>query len=246
MSFVTHLYDLKLKHMDKTITEKFAELEIPGGIGDLSSIEARLAALENPVSILSFTIISPVNPLEVGEELTNIGFSWEIENFAMADSARVIDVTGEETLYAITTETGSTSQPISMSKTIPSTNSFRLDVFIGGNTIPSTVRTVSWRYPTYYGNGGATIDADGIKELATKSLRSSAIGNYEIADELGYKWIVLPKSLTQPTDFRESGFPVAMQSPIEVTMVNDYGVSIVMNAYRTTNSFSDPITIESV
>lgn len=249
MAYVSHFSDIRLDGEEKTVKQLLAELKAGGGSGvDLGDIETRLAALENPVSISAFTITSPSGALEVGAALTSVGFSWNVSNFAQASSAKIRDVTGSSDLYTVTTASGTRAQAANITRNTPGSNGFRLEVVAGGSTITSTTRNVEWRWASYYGNGGATLDATGLKELSTKLLRSSTIGNYSIEDGSGYKWIAIVKSLTQPSSFKDAntGFAVTMQSPIEVTIENDEGVEVVMNAYRTTNSFSGAITIEAI
>lgn len=232
-----------------SVKADIANLIENGGAGaGLTELTARVDALENPVSISSFTITSPTEALEVGAELTSVSFGWSVANFDSADSANIRDVSANTNIQAISEASGTHTEAVSVTKSAPGTQSYRLDVVAGARTISSTTRTIEWRYASYYGNGGETIDAAGVKALATKILRSSLTGNYTISDATGYKWIVIPKSLTQPSSFKDAGtgFAVAMQAPIDVEITNDEGVSVTMSAYRTTNSFGGAITIEAV
>lgn len=249
MAYVSHFSDIRLDGEEKTVKQLLAELKAGGGSGvDLGDIETRLAALENPVSISAFSITSPSGALEVGAALTSVGFSWNVSNFAQASSAKIRDVTGSADLSTVTTASGTTTRSVNITKTTPTTHGFRLEVVAGGSTITSTTRNVEWRWASYYGNSASsTLNEAGVKAL-TKSLRSSTIGNYAISSASGYKVVAVPKSMTQPSGFKDSatGLAVAMQSPVEVTIVNDEGVSVVMNVYVSTNSFSNAITIEAV
>lgn len=213
-----------------------------GGSVDLTELTARVDALENPVSISAFTITNPTTALEVGATLASLGISWAINN---ATTGNVRDITNSVDIHTINTSSGTaTITGLSITKSTPLSNSFQLQV----GSVNSTTRTVSWQWAMYYGNSAnTTLTAEQAKAL-TKQLRSSAVGNYAIADATGYKHILIPKSITQPSGFKDSGtgFAVAMQAAVEVTITNDQGVEVVMNDYRTTNSFGGAITIEAV
>lgn len=223
------------------------------GGGDLTQVEADIAALQSavfPVAISSFTISgsTPTSPLEVGRVLTEVDFAWSISQFEKATSAKIVDVTGSADLYTVTAASGTRAQAVNITRNTPGSNGFRLQVVAGGSTINSSTRNIEWQWAVYYGNSiSSTLNAAGVKAL-TKALRSSSIGNYTISGASGYKVVAIPKSMTQPSGFKDSatGFAVAMQAPVEVTIVNDEGVSVVMNVYVSTNSFSNAITIEAV
>lgn len=244
MSFVTHLYDLKLKHMDKTITEKFAELEGLSGIGDLSSIQTQINALINPVDA-SFNITTPAGNVEVGTILSSVVFSYSIANFNNIKSAQIYNVTGSELIATLVAESGNVTKSITLQRTSPGTYTFRLDIVDANDKEITIQRSINWYWATYSGNSSSpNLNAAEIKAL-TKTLKSSYSGNYTIANSTGYKYIAYPKPLGLVSSFKDSvtGFVVGMEEPIETTIVNDEGITVVMYVYRTTQILSGAITI---
>lgn len=235
----------ELKALVDELEESKAAIANLGG-ADLTEVDARLDVLENPVSISSFSITNPVNPIEVGATLASVAFSWGITNYEYATSAKIRDISANVDIETLTAGTGTHTETVDLVNTVPTTQNYRLDVVVGGKIISSAVRSVNWYWATYHGNGGDSIDEAGVKAL-TKTLKSGTTGNFSIADAMGYKWIIVEKNLSQPTSFKDSatGFAVAMQSPIEITITNDQGITEVMFAYRTTNSFGGAITIQA-
>ena len=225
-----------------------------GGDGepaDLTALTARVAALEdaaNPVAITSFTISDPSGAVEVGKKLTSVSFAWDIFQFAKATSAKIVDVTGSADLYTVTLASGTKAQLVNITKNTAGNNGFRLQVVAGGSTINSSTRNVSWQYATYFGIGSDTIDAAGVKALATKALKSGTAGIYEFGASEGHKWICVEKNLPQPTTFKDAntGFAFPFNEPVEVTITNDEGVEVDMYCYRSVNSMSAAVSIQLV
>ena len=222
-----------------------------GGGGDLAELTSRLteltsrvSALENPVAINSFTIVNPNAPREVGQTLSRVTFSWEIENYS-GTGAKLQDITSNLKLVDITSATKTHSQAVDVTKNTPGTQSYQLQITVGTKTINSTTRSINWYYPLFY---GSSTKASGLTEAEieafTKNLKANAEGTYSFsAVEDSYKWIFVHESFN-PTSFKSGGSDMPMQSPITITITNEFGVSINLKGYRTTNSTSSAIDLD--
>ena len=131
------------------------------------------------------------------------------------------------------------------------------DINIGGDIIKSSAETntwkisaqntrgqsisrnfnVNWRWRTYYGTSSQeTLTESEIKSLISTSLDANFTGNKSVAGG-GYKYFAYPTDFGLKTNFQDvtSGFAVAMNPALTVTLVNDFGISTDYYVHRTTN-----------
>lgn len=220
--------------------------EIPGGGGNLAELISRVEALENPVSIKSFSISesTPSSPVEVGREITQLKFIWQIENFEYVTSAKIRNTSDNVDVHTVTSANSNATKTVSLSRNTPGTKAFQLQLVAGARNINSSSVNVEWRYPVFYGSSSKAsgLTESEIKEF-TKTLKSNASGTYSFsAVSNSYKWLFFPESFS-PTSFKSGGFDVPMQSPVTITITNDYGVSITLKGYRVTAQTSGSLDL---
>jgi len=231
----------------KTLKAAIANLEEAGGGGGVTEAQVKtiMAPLVNPVTA-GLTITAPAGSLEVGEALTSVGFSWTIGNHGSAKSAKIRDTSANADIETLTlAASGTHTETVNITKSTPSTQKYRLDVIDNlDRIISSTVRTINWYYPVFH---GSSAKASGLTEAEieafAKTLKASAAGTYNYGAVANtYKWLFVPESFT-PTSFKSGGFDMPMQSPITITITNEFGVSLSLKGYRTTNSTSGAIDL---
>lgn len=239
----------RLKFNDKKVikdieTNKAAIANFDDDEGaDLTEVNSRLSALENPLTINSFIITNPTVAQEVGKTLNSVTFSWDIENYS-GNGAKLQDITSNFKLVDITSATKTHSQAVDVTKNTPGTQSYQLQITVGTKTINSITRSINWYYPVFYGSSSK---ASGLTETEieafTKSLKVNASGTYNYAAVANtYKWLFVHESFN-PSSFKAGGFDMPMQSPITITVTNEFGVSLNLKGYRTTNSTSGAIDL---
>jgi hypothetical protein len=238
----------KIKDTYSLITGGFASVDadVAALASSVGVVSTSLAPLVNPVTIPTFTI-NPVGPLEVGDTLTQVAFTWAIEHIANAASAKIVDASASQEVVSVSSENGSHTQTgLSITKSVTGNQSYQLQALDKNNkAINSVVRTIEWYYATYCGSSAATsLDATSVKTLATKALKSGKNGNYTCPAG-NYKYIAYPKSWGTST-FKDynTGLGFDMQAPVEVAITNDKGVSVVMYVYRSTNKLTSETIIQ--
>ncbi len=106
--------------------------------------------------------------------------------------------------------------------------------------------TLSWKPMIFYGeNVIVTIDEVTAKTLRVQNLATSFVGSYSF-NTGGYKYILFPKSFGTPTNFKDpsTNLDVAMEEIVqELSITNDFGVTLDYYAYRTKNVLGGAITI---
>jgi hypothetical protein len=239
--------------LDEINEVKAAIANLGGGTGGVDEAAVRAIVIETTAPLVNevtagLTITSPSGSLEVGAELTSVSFSWTIGNHESAKSARIADVNNSYSSVEVVAvaASGTHTETVSITKTEPGTQSYRFDVTDKlDRVVTSPIRTINWYYATYCGSSASTsLDAAGVKALATKALKSAKNGNYTCPAG-NYKYIAYPKSWGTST-FKDyaTGLGFDMQAPATVTITNDEGVSVEMYVYRSTNKLASETTIQ--
>ena len=106
--------------------------------------------------------------------------------------------------------------------------------------------SISWAWRIYYGESEDTsLDTEiEIEALRASLLASSASRTYSFLGG-GYKWLAYPTAMGLKTTFTDpaTGFPVAMEVPITVSLTNQYGVATNYYVHRTYNTLASDIQI---
>lgn len=228
-------------------------LEETGGGGGLTTgqvetiVDGKMGALVNPVTA-TLNMTTPASPyaVEVGGSVTPV-LPWAIGNSSNAKSAKIVETTNSNATVATLTVAASGTHTFgsALSSNSVAAKSYRLDVTDKlDRVINSTVRTINWYYPVF---SGSSTKASGLTETEieafTKSLKANASGTYSFsAVANSYKWIFVHESFS-PTSFKSGGFDMPMQSPITITITNEFGVSLNLKGYRTTNATSGALDI---
>jgi hypothetical protein len=203
----------------------------------------------------SFSISGQSTPIEVGAEIAiNRTFLWGTSNSANVtpSSIDLIDVTGGGVTIAsglINDGTEATSYPAApITKTTPTTHSFRID---GENTQAGTFSgtfTVTWQWKKFYGASvtvGPLIETE-IEGLNDKVLSSTFVGTY-IFSGGGYKYLCYPASLGEASSFKDES------TNLDVPFIASYTVNVTNHTanpqttsyrvHRTTNIIGSAINI---
>lgn len=171
---------------------------------------------------------------EDGNVQTN---SIDIEN--VSDSVTLATGTANDNTETVTF-------PSPVTRTTSGSKTFRIT---GTNTQASDFTrnlSINWRFRVYYGESVSTsLNEAGIEALRASLLASGASRTYAMLGG-GYKYLCWPSSFSQPTQFKDanSGFAVAMESPVTVSVTNAHGVTTDYSVYRTTNQLAGAIDIE--
>jgi membrane-associated protease RseP (regulator of RpoE activity) len=204
-------------------------------------VDGKMEPLVNPVSS-SLTITSS-SVVEVGSAISSVAFSYAIGNPTSAKSAKIIDVSNSNATVEdiIPQSSGTHTETVSITKTSPGIQSYRLDVTDKlDRVVSSTTRSINWYLAVYYGSSSSeTLDEAGIKAL-TKSLQSSMSGTYAFTGgATNYKYIIIPASFTTLNMFNAStgfAFPLTQVATVNVT---NNGVTTSCKVLRTENQIGD-------
>lgn len=209
-------------------------------------VDGKMGALVSPVTAgLNFT--TPSGAVEVGASVTP-AMSWTIGNSSNAKSAKITETTNSNAKITDVTvaASGTYTFAAALQSNVVATKTYRLDVTDKlDRVISSTARSINWYYPVF---SGSSAKASGLTEAEieafSKSLKASASGTYSFeALANSYKWIFVHESFS-PTSFKSGGgFDMPMQSPITITITNEFGVSLNLKGYRTTNATSGALDI---
>jgi hypothetical protein len=105
---------------------------------------------------------------------------------------------------------------------------------------------VNWYWKVWYGESTNTsLDTEEeVESLRVGQLRSSVNGTYSFLGG-GYKWIAYPTLMGLKSNFTDvaTGFPVAMEVPITVSLTNAYGITTNYYVHRTYNVLGGSINI---
>lgn len=104
--------------------------------------------------------------------------------------------------------------------------------------------TINWRWKIYYGHTEIDrVTGSDITEFAS-TLAASPAGSY-VMPAGGYKWLCYPSSFPTLTTFKDvaTGMNVAINDPIIVTVVNQFGLTQNYKCHRTYNKLGSSITI---
>jgi len=203
----------------------------------------------------SFSISGQSTPIEVGAEIAiNRTFIWGTSNSANVATASIdlIDVTGGNVTISsglINDGTEVTSYPTApITKTTPTTHSFRVD---GENTQAGTFNstfTVTWQWKKFYGPSvtvGPLIETE-IEGLNDKVLSSTFVGTYAFSGG-GYKYLCYPASFGTASSFKDES------TNLDVPFIASYTVNVTNHTanpqttsyrvHRTTNIIGSAINI---
>lgn len=230
-----------------------AAIENGGAGGGLTTgqvetiVDGKMGALVSPVTA-TLNMTTPVSPyaVEVGNSVTPV-LPWTIANSSNAKSAKIVETTNSNATIVSPTVAASGTYTFgsALSSNSVTAKSYRLDVTDKlDRVISSTVRTINWYYPVF---NGSSAKASGLTESEVKAfnkaIRASASGTYNFgAVSNTYKWLFVHESFN-PKSFKAGGFDMPMQEPITITITNEFGVSLNLKGYRTTNSTSGAIDL---
>lgn len=210
-------------------------------------VDGKMGALVSPVTA-TLNMTTPVSPyaVEVGNSVTPV-LPWTIGNSSNAKSAKIVETTNSNATIVSPTVAASGTYTFgsALSSNSVTAKSYRLDVTDKlDRVISSTVRTINWYYPVF---NGSSAKASGLTESEVKAfnkaIRASASGTYNFgAVSNTYKWLFVHESFN-PKSFKAGGFDMPMQEPITITITNEFGVSLNLKGYRTTNSTSGAIDL---
>jgi hypothetical protein len=101
-------------------------------------------------------------------------------------------------------------------------------------------------FKIYYGNGGAELTEAQVKSLTSSALESTLIGKTLTAPAVDYKWFCIPTSYPTPSKWidNNTGFAVAMNDPIQVSITNANNFTTMYNCFRTTNQLGQALTVK--
>lgn len=217
-------------------------------------------ALLYPYQAPAFTSFSRTNlssTYELGQQVT-IGsqtFSWANNNDSNVNLGSLyIEQLSPSTVTLASglnpdtpgpSSTGLTLSTTTSSNTLATLNLYRITgVNTQSGTFTSTISR-TWLPRWYYGRSSSTsLTAAEITGLTNTSLTSGVVNSYVsiVADgsNTTYIYLVIPDTLSQPTDLRDSvagcfGNNIPYSNLGTVTFNNAYGVSQTYNVYRTIN-----------
>jgi hypothetical protein len=180
----------------------------------------------------------------------NITFTWST---AQSSNIQPDTITIQNTTDSVTYVTNSTNdgtETIALSNPLvintQGSKTFRVSAINTQNSTLSRNYSVSWYWRIYYGESTDTsLDTEvEVEALRSNLLASSASRTYSFI-EGGYKWLAYPTSMGLKTTFQDAdtGFPVAMEVPITVSLTNMYGVTQNYYVHRTYNVLGGSIRI---
>ncbi len=218
------------------------------------SIQDALDTILYPYVAPAFTSfsLSGYSTLEVGDEIPTgsqtFTFNCSQDGNVQANSIDFENVSDSVTYATGTandnTETVTFAQNVI--RTTAGSKTFRVTGQNTQNNAFSRNYNVNWRFRVFYGESADTSLTEAqIEALRANLLTSSANRTYSF---LGgdYKYMCWPTSFSQPTQFKDAntGFAVAMESPVTVSVTNPFGVTQDYYVYRTTNTLAGAIDIE--
>jgi hypothetical protein len=218
------------------------------------SIENILTGLLYPYqepAFSSFYIDGQTTILEVGDSIPagNATFKWTTTNptNVSPNMITISDSTAGVLLLQDLENDGSETiaLPSSITKTSPASNTWTILTENTQNQNFSRNFSVLWRWRTYYGTSQSpTLDENGVKGLINSTLENNFSGNKTFAAN-DYKYIAYPTSFGLKTSFKDTatGFGVAMEPAITLSITNQFGSETTYYVHRTTNTIVGAITI---
>jgi hypothetical protein len=195
--------------------------------------------------------VSGYSTVEVGAEIAGpLTFTWgtSYPDNITPDSISISNTSDAVLLVENSANDGSetVTLPAPLVLTAAGSKSFQIS---GGNSAGETFTrstSISWAWRIYYGESEDTsLDTEiEIEALRASLLASSASRTYSFLGG-GYKWLAYPVAMGLRTTFTDpaTGFPVAMEVPITVSLTNQYGVATNYYVHRTYNPLASDIQI---
>lgn len=199
----------------------------------------------------TFSISGASAVIEVGSTFTGgmRVFNWTTVNpqNIRSRSIAITDATTNTPLAGGLLDTGTTSVQIGgdIVNNLPTQHTWNISAMDTQDGALSKTFSIAWRWNVYYGNNNleSMIGMD-VKALTGVSLPVSGAGTY-LMPATGYKWICYPSSYPTLTNFKDqaTGMAVAINDPILVPVVNQYGLTQMYKCHRTYNKLGGSITI---
>ena len=197
----------------------------------------------------TFSRSSHTATLEVGAStVANPTFTWVASNPGNVDTAtlKIVNNSTSTTLASGFTTSPVTTTEAAITKTSASSNTWRLSgTNTQGNAIANRDITTSWQWRRWYGESDSdTLTETDIKALRQSGLSNSATGTFAFNGG-GYKYLVIPTTMTAPTTFKDQATQLAvpMVAPVVVSITNSFGITQNYNVIRTLNKLGGAITI---
>ena len=214
--------------------------------------------VQDVLDLLLYPFIAPTfsafsfaqtSPLEVGDTVAagSKTFTWTtISPTAItADSVSIDDVTGAANLLTGSGNDGTEAIVIGAVTKVTAANHVWRITALDTQAQPFTRDfTVAWQWRVYYGeSANASLVEAEIEALRVNTLKANRLGQYDFQGG-GYKYIAFPTTFGPAQAFLDpvSGFLVAMEAPVTVSLTNSFGVAQDYYVYRTTNTLGGIIS----
>jgi len=218
------------------------------------TIQDALDLILYPYAAPAFTAfaLSGYSTMEVGAEIPAGAqtFTWATSNSdnVTADSLSISNTTDAITLADGTANDGTETVtfPAAVTRSDAGYKQFQIAGTNSASEQFSRTLNVNWYWRIYYGESEDTsLDTEvEIEALRASLLAASASRTYSFLGG-GYKWLAYPVSMGLKTTFTDpaTGFPVAMEVPITVSLTNQYGITANYYVHRTYNPLGSDIQI---
>ncbi|HHA18292.1 MAG TPA: hypothetical protein ENK70_01125 [Methylophaga sp.] len=198
----------------------------------------------------SFSIQGQSTTLEVGQAVTGgiRTFQWNTSNQENIIDDDIKIIQGFTVLINGTANDGSEDLDIGSDIVKTSATSQRWSIETHNTQFDTFSRNfnVNWRWRVHYGNhlNPSLIEAD-VLALSNSLLATGYARTYNFPAQEGYKYICYPTSfgLYSKADDPDTGFQVAMQAPVILSVMNSHGVATDYYINRTTNVINGEINI---
>jgi hypothetical protein len=196
--------------------------------------------------------VSGFSTLEVGATIPagNLTFSWTTSNpDNVAPNSISIRNSSDGVTYVSDSPNDGTETVVITSSIQRVTSGAKTFTIYAKNTKDLNISrnyNVNWYWKVWYGESTNPIldTEDEVEALRVGQLRYSVNGTYSFLGG-GYKWLAYPTSMGLRSNFTDvnTGFPVAMEVPITLSLTNAYGVTTNYYAHRTYNVLGGSINI---
>lgn len=198
----------------------------------------------------AFSITGQNTTLEVGDKISGglKTFTWTTSTPNNVTLNTIKITSNTTTLIDLTSNDGTQTIDIGTDiiKTTATTYNFNIYGTDKENNVFTKVYTVTWKWKIYYGSSSlTTLNSVQVTALQGNVLNTTRASTYSTTAS-DYKWICYPTSFGLATKFEDTatGFGVAMETPITVSVTNSFGVSNDYYCYRTTNSMASALSIK--
>ena len=196
----------------------------------------------------SFSMSSQTSTLEVGDKITGgvRRFNWNIDvDDNVASNSISIYANGLLQGNLINDDTQDINIGSDIVKTSATTQNFKIEAENTESHNFNRSFNIYWRWRGYYGTGNSTITESDILSLENSRLYNNENNTYNCPAN-NFKWICYPTVFGLASKFTDidTGFGVAMESPIITQVTNAYGIQTDYYCYRTTNSLVGSIRIK--